>query len=388
MIQILKISALFLVITVGTSMAQSSYKFDTLKFESIAFNQSREVWVHLPPDYIYQSKEVRLPVIYLLDGQHDWFIEPVLGSIKALNSNYEIPSAIVVIIPLVDRNQECSFNGIKGTKTKLQRMIIEELEPMLKKYNPGTFRMIIGHSFSASFSLYSFLESPGFFQALIAHSPMDELDTLIFTLNQLNPNNAKFIGLSVGGAENDKDGYHHKRYQKVKAKYPALFKKICLFEADGVAHNAVPTVTNAYLMARIFHPFSRRFNHIATVNENYEMINKPLSPEKEWTNIEKASLIGNIEYPPEISELNGIASRFSQSNYVEHAKLVYLKGINFYPNYYGWYASLYELSKEKSKEEADMYIKKAKELILTYEKGSNDFQDLISAVESEEATLK
>jgi S-formylglutathione hydrolase FrmB len=60
-----------------------------------------------------------------------------------------------VIIPHIDRNTECGIKSLQGEILPLHNFITEELEKQLKAYNPNEFRAIIGHSFSASFALYS-----------------------------------------------------------------------------------------------------------------------------------------------------------------------------------------------------------------------------------------
>ena len=152
---------------------------ETITIDSKAFNQKRAITIHLPADFKYQSALVRLPVIYVLDAQHEWFANPMVNNIKYLKTTYEVPNAIIVEIPLVNRNKECAIKSLDGETLPLHRFITEEIEEVLQPYHPNDYRMLIGHSFSASFALYSYLRGDGFYSAVIAHSPLDRIDELV-----------------------------------------------------------------------------------------------------------------------------------------------------------------------------------------------------------------
>src|SRR5690554_7032517 len=134
-------------------------EIDTISFYSKAFNEERTVYIHKPEFYKYKSESVKLPVIYLLDGQHEWFVNPLLSDIQYLQYTKEIPQAIVVVIPLNQRNIECGIVDLH-TELPLDAFITKELDPVLQKYHPNDFKLIIGHSFTASFALYSYYRNP------------------------------------------------------------------------------------------------------------------------------------------------------------------------------------------------------------------------------------
>src|SRR5690606_37488568 len=134
-------------------------ELDTLKIYYQAFNQERTVYVNKQKLYKYKSNDVKLPVIYLLDEQHDWIVNTLLTDIQYLQYTKEIPQAIVVVIPLKQRNTECGIVDLH-TELPLDAFITKELDPVLQKYHPNDFKLIIGHSFSASFALYSYYRHP------------------------------------------------------------------------------------------------------------------------------------------------------------------------------------------------------------------------------------
>ncbi|MDA7803537.1 esterase family protein [Crocinitomix sp.] len=207
------------------SATVSAQEIDTLNFYSDSFNEMRQVFIHKPIFYKYKSDSVQLPVIYLLDGQHEWFVNPLLSDINYLQYTHEIPNAIVVVIPFKDRNKECSIPNLKSN-TALDRFITEELDTKLEQYNPSGFKMIIGHSFSSSFSLYSYLNHPNYYSAVIAHSPMDNFEKMVDLFEQNSNINKSNISISIGGIAAGKDYYHRKNYDQVKNKFPSFFKLI------------------------------------------------------------------------------------------------------------------------------------------------------------------
>ncbi len=143
---------------------------DTLRFHSTAFGTERMVVVHTPQFFTAASEQVRMPVFILLDGQHDWFTEPLLNDIRYLQYTHEVPQAITVVVPHADRVQESAERGDEAAQLPLLRMLTEELPPLLERYHPSHYMVLIGHSFTASFALYAKQELPEAFDAVIALS--------------------------------------------------------------------------------------------------------------------------------------------------------------------------------------------------------------------------
>ena len=376
----MKISTTLLFLFISTlSYCQ---EIDTLSFYSNAFQTERTVFIHKPELDKYRSELVKLPVIYLLDGQHEWFINPLLSDINYLRVTHEMPNALVVVIPLTDRNKECVFSDLK-TELPLDIFITKELDKQLEKYNPNAFKVLIGHSFSASFSLYSYYNHPDYYTYVIAHSPMDEMDLLVKSFDKDETIDKSRISISVGGIASDKDHYHRKNFNRLEKEYPAFFDSIHVFKADYSTHNAVPIAATPTLLSQLFEPFSSRYTNIAFVNENYNLAEIPESPEKEIAKVKAASLIGNSFYPPEIADLNGLASRYWNNGYEDHAIELYLFEIEFYPKYYDFYISLYNLMLEKSPEKAKKYLLKAENLLKTVESNWDGKAELILEIEAE-----
>jgi hypothetical protein len=370
----------FLILFIISSITYGQ-EIDSLTFYSKAFKEERTVYIHKPEFYKYKSESVKLPVIYLLDGQHEWFVNPLLSDIQYLQYTHEIPNALVVVIPHKNRNKECGIVDLK-TELPLDTFITKELDKELLKYNPSDFKVIIGHSYSASFSLYSYYNHPDYYTSVIANTPLDEMELLVHSLQEDSKIKKEEISISIGGIAGSKDFYHRKKYNQLKEKYPAFFNSINVFEADYSAHNAVPIVSTPTLITRVFESYRDRYSSIAKVNDEYHLINVPDTPEKEVKKVIVASKIGTSFYPPEIAEINGIASRFSYSGYNDFATEIYKLGIEYYPNYYEFYLSLYALTPTKDNVKSRQQLERAELLLKTVEnnwEGKSDIMDDIKA---------
>lgn len=360
-----------------------SQSVDTLSFYSSVFKEKRTIQIHQPEFSPLRSDSVLLPVIYVLDGQHDWFVEPVLNSIRFLQYTHEIPQALVVVIPHTDRNNECIIQDL-NTELPLDVFIRTEVDSLLSAYNPHPFRMIIGHSFSSSFALHALQMHPEFYHSLIAHSPMDELDGLLQQLSENAAVSRPFVAISVGGLQKGKDYYHRKNFEELRSKHEGFLDSIHLFLADYSNHSSVPIAANATLLSAIFSPFSARFTELAEVNENYELIHVPRPVEEEFTTLKKASKLGGYFYPPEIPELNGLSSRYSSNNYEEHAAAVDHFGLELYPSCYDFHFSLYNYySLQEKLDKAKFHLLQGEKLLKTVGTQSLYEQELLEEIKAE-----
>lgn len=374
---------LTLILALFISMGVCGQKTDTITFFSQAFQQERTVYIITPEFYKYQSDLVKLPVIYILDGQHEWFVNPILTTARYLQYTHEIPQALLVVIPHNDRNAECGIKSLDGEILPLHKFITEDLDKQLKPYNPNEFRAIIGHSFSASFALYSYLKGTAFYSAVIANSPLDHFEELINEFQKSKNTDYRKISISIGGIASDKDYYHRREFNKLKLKYSTFFDSVNIFIADESAHNSVPIVSTPFLLTKIFSDFSSRYTNIAKVNEEYKLIEIPKSVKDELTKIEQASMIGNSKYCPEIPDINGLASRYLSSGLNQYGISVYEMGIQYFPNYYEFHLALYELYLPIDKIKAQYHLNTAKTLIETMENTLPEQQEILNEINDE-----
>lgn len=367
---------LLLLLSLFFSLVAFAQKTDTITFFSSAFNQQRTVYVHTPELYKYQSDAVKLPVIYILDGQHDWFVNPTLSSIQYLQYTHEIPRAIIVIIPLKNRNKECGLVSLNQPEAPLHKFITQEIGEKIKSYNPGNYRVLIGHSFSASFAMYSYLRSPGFYSAIIANSPLNQLENLVKAFQQDKSIDKSRLYLSYGSVT--KDPYHRAAYEDVKIKYPEFFSQAHTFMANFSGHTAMPIASVPVLLNEAFNDFAERYTGIAKVDKMYKLVERPGPVASVLDQIEKSSTLSGYPYPPEIPDINGIASRYLESGYTDYGIGIYEMALKYYPDYYDFHYQLGKLYAPTNKPKANLHLEKA--LVLLKQYRETDYEVTVSEI--------
>lgn len=365
------------------AVVSTAQQTDTLRFYSEAFAADREIYVSTPESYKYRSDKLSLPVYYILDGQHEWFVNPLLSAIEYLQYTHQIPEAIIVSIPLENRYEECAIQSLKGSKLPLHNFITEEVEQQLQKYRANPYKIIIGHSFSASFALYSHLVAPNYYSAIIAHTPLDHFKELVEAFEEERETDLSKISISIGGKAEHQDYYHRQAFDRLQEEFPEFFSSINAFIADDAGHNAVPIVATPYLLNKIFSAFNDRFSSIAKVDQEYKLISEPGTISEEMQKLLAASYLGEHYYAPEIAELNGLASRYWNSDLTDYTTAVYVKALSFYPKYYDFYLQLYELLLPTDERQAKRHLGKALELVNSLETDSVEKQQIIEEINQE-----
>ncbi|MBI1193756.1 MAG: hypothetical protein GC205_11375 [Bacteroidetes bacterium] len=378
--QIRLITLIFLLIT-GNAFSQQT---DTLTFFSKAFGQECSVVIHLPEFYEYKADTVQLPVVYVLDGQHEWFVDPLLTTLHYLQYTHQIPSVLTVVIPHNNRNQECAVPSLEES-LPLDRFITEDLEGQLAAYRPNPYRILIGHSLSALFALYSAQRNPDFYTAVLSCTPPGEFEDLIPRFTTAERYNLDRIYLAIGGLGKEKDYYHRRVYDELKQRYPSFFSAIHTFEADFAAHNAVPIVAIPAFLTELFSDFSSRYIKIAEVDMEYKLVQMPTSIEAELASIRQASRLGDYYYAPQLSDINGLASRYYASGLMDYSAAIYELGIKYFPKYFEFYLSLYDSYLDTDIDRAKFCLLKAEELLRLLEMGHTDTQEILDAVLEERA---
>lgn len=374
---------LTIILTFYISASVFGQTTDTLKFYSTAFSTERTIYITTPEFYKYQSEDVKLPVVYLLDGQHEWFVNPVMNSIRYLQYTHQMPQAIVVTIPLTNRNKECGITSLEGEELPLYQFLIKEVDEKIQQYHPNKYKILIGHSFSASFSLYAYLKNPTYFSAVLANSPYDSFRELILAF-EANQNILKQnIYISIGGEAKHEDYYHRKQFDRLQKEFPAFFNSIHIFVADHAGHTTVPIPSTPNLLTTLFSQFYGRYSEIATVDGDYKIITKPESIEEEISKIKNVSKIANYFYPPEIAELNGLASKYWSSDLNNYAIAIYEMGVKYYPDYYEFHFYLYELLLPIDKDRSKEHLNRAEELLNTVETNLSDKQNILNEISNE-----
>lgn len=358
---------LLLGFVVTRAAAQS---IDTLEVESRAFGTVRTVYVHLPATHRYSSPLVRMPVVVVLDGQHEWFREPVLSQLRFLQYTHEIPSLITVVVPHADRVRESAMRDVQGPELPLLLFLADELPAALERYRAGAHRLVIGHSFTASFALYTLARRPGVFQAAIAHTPLHMMEELVpLVAERLREDSTRHAMVSVGGQERVKDKYHHDALQRLlsRPEFRPLPHGLEVVVATSARHNAVPIRTTAELLSRHFVEFSMR-DTLAPVDENYRMTSPAPSSDELLRAVDGMLHFRGRVLPWEIAEINGLASRLQSSGYSEHAAAVLRRGTELYPEFWQFHQALARLVAPSDAALAAEHLRRAVELLDRHER--------------------
>ena len=338
---------------------------DTISIPSPNFHQVRKIYIKTPEIKKQASDKVRYPVLYLLDAQQEWLTNPLLSEIEYLQYTHDIPQMIIVMVPLVNREKECREGLQENEKSPLLEFLMMETEAALQSYNPSGLRILLGHSFSASFALSAFLKRPEFFDIVIAHSPIDRLESLLLKFDSAYADKTTIPAyLSFGSTHSSKDYWHRTIFNELKTKHQSVMNKLHIITSDVASHTSVPLITTPEILSKIFLPFSLRFDPIGKIDNEYKLLEKPGTTNELLTEINNNSTLYDEFYPPEIAEINGIGSRFYENGYMDHALAVWEEiGLNYYPNYYEFHLNVGELYLKKNPEKAALHLKIARLLI-------------------------
>ncbi len=365
------------------SIGTKAQQIDTLRFRSAAFGTEREVFIHLPEFHPYASPEVRMPVIILLDGQHEWFVEPVLNDIRYLTYTKEIPECITVVVPHEDRIKECRLPGPDDPGSALLRMLVEELPGLLERYHPGNMQVLMGHSFTASFALYAFAQYPDRFPVVIAHTPgngaEEHLPTVVEELQQ-DPHRSVY--LSAGGPESAKDMYHHAWITRAieREGLPGALHGFVFREVPFAAHNAVPIRATPEFLAHCFNDFSLRDSLVA-VDMNYELLEPPPAQDELLRQVEAMLAFRGSTIPWQLSEVNGMASRLMTGEHTEQLLAIFRRGSELYPNYWEFHAAAGELLLDRDPEAAKTSLRRSLVLLEKYDREAPDHAEIKGEIE-------
>lgn len=142
--------------------------------------------VYLPEDYGKDTTK-QYQVIYLLDAES--FYLPVVGMVKGFSKMKDKADESTIVVGIISENRtkdftpvasNCGRNGIAnkeepmagGGAEMFYRFIEEELKPTIEKaYRTNTTDILIGHSYSGLFALYTMFYHTESFVKVIAIDP-------------------------------------------------------------------------------------------------------------------------------------------------------------------------------------------------------------------------
>lgn len=159
---------------------------DKITLHSDILNEERIVTVHLPDNY--NNYEEEYSVLYVFDSPYN--LAPVIGLVDHLESSYQsIPNMIVVGVENTSRNRDFmnkkrdDFNlSEDGGADDYIKHLKNELIPYIDSfYRTQDFRLIYGHSLSASFGAYLMAKESELIDVCFAVDPAFWTDTSMLT---------------------------------------------------------------------------------------------------------------------------------------------------------------------------------------------------------------
>lgn len=153
------------------------------QLESSNTGRSYDIYIRLPGEYS-QDQKTEYPVLYVLDGQWDFkLLDSIYGGLvydgfvpemiivgitySGLTADYESLRAMDYT-PVED-----PFLAGSGDAPRFHAFLKEELFPLIEtNYHADTSqRVLMGHSFGGTFTLYAMFTEPELFSSYVAGSP-------------------------------------------------------------------------------------------------------------------------------------------------------------------------------------------------------------------------
>lgn len=152
-------------------------------FKSTITGREYDLYIRFPSSYDRYTEQ-RYPVLYSLDGQWDFkMLDSIYGG---LNYDQVVPEMLIVGITYSGEDvdyeslramdytpvQELTIGG-SGGASRFQRCLKEEIIPLIERdyrADPEQ-RVLLGHSFGGTFTLYSMFSEPELFFGYVAASP-------------------------------------------------------------------------------------------------------------------------------------------------------------------------------------------------------------------------
>ena len=172
---------------INSIAGQKIARVENVKIQSETLNQEREILIYTPIDYDWRVNEY-FNVIYVFDSQSREFFDYTSSIISFLSDNTK-PFIVIGItspynekldyarnndlLPVLETQKSIDRYGTySGNADKFFDFVSTEVIPFVDShYRTLNNRIAVGHSLSASFVLYSFLQNSDIFNNYIAISP-------------------------------------------------------------------------------------------------------------------------------------------------------------------------------------------------------------------------
>ncbi len=142
-------------------------------------NESRKIYIQLPPSYSPEKNQKKYPVAFILDGEI--FLPTVSDVLNYYGGGFTPEMVLVGISNEKNRIRDLTtstiktqdgmpYNEINGKAENFSEFIEKELIPFIeRKYPVSNFRTLIGHSYGGLFTIYTLINNTLFICQLFGH---------------------------------------------------------------------------------------------------------------------------------------------------------------------------------------------------------------------------
>lgn len=186
------LSTIFITFWISVTFGQNIARVENVKIQSKSLNQEREILIYTPVDYDRRVNEY-FNVIYVFDSQNREFFDYTSSIISFLTNKNKTFIVVGITSPYnekLDYGRNNDLLPVLETKNSIDRIgknygnadnffdfVSTEIIPYVDShYRTLNNKIVVGHSFSATFVLNSFLNNPNLFNSYIAISPNMSLD--------------------------------------------------------------------------------------------------------------------------------------------------------------------------------------------------------------------
>lgn len=154
-----------------TSLFGAEYTIDTITIQSSALHESRQILLFKPKGI---EKQDSVSMLYMVDGESsNYYYKSIL------DQEHDFP---IMGIGIVQTNRKRDLLYAHNAVIFLE-FIAKELIPAIEEGYKTAERILFGHSFAGSFTIFSMLNEPGLFSRYLASSPtpiMDMVDSSLY----------------------------------------------------------------------------------------------------------------------------------------------------------------------------------------------------------------
>lgn len=161
------LALILMLISVNIFAQNCNYVTDTVEIKSDILNENRQVIVF--KSFIDNVKAVKF--LYLLDGENSNLLY------QQLDKHFGKSISNLIVIGIINPERRRDMLYINEAK-KFLEFITTELIPIIENGYEVETRILNGHSFCGSFTIYSLLNKPEYFDSYIASSPTPIIDLI------------------------------------------------------------------------------------------------------------------------------------------------------------------------------------------------------------------